>query len=120
VVVQFWLKPGEAVVTLGPGEEREVERIPDSCGGFLQRSPGALGSCPPRAEFLSVSLVFLGFFTIFSTNRLVGIPGRLAMDNQLACFVTGPNGRGGAKPSISGAKACSNPSWNCWCLMLAN
>ena len=28
VVVQFWLKPGETAVTLGPGEEREVEKIP--------------------------------------------------------------------------------------------
>jgi hypothetical protein len=27
-VVQFWLRPGESVVTLGAGEEREVERIP--------------------------------------------------------------------------------------------
>ena len=26
VVVQFWLKPGEAAVTLGVGEEREVEQ----------------------------------------------------------------------------------------------
>lgn len=28
LVVQVWLKPGEAAVSLGPGEEREVERIP--------------------------------------------------------------------------------------------
>ncbi|MDS4058017.1 MAG: hypothetical protein RKP73_05545 [Candidatus Contendobacter sp.] len=27
-VVQFWLRPGDAAVTLGAGEEREVERIP--------------------------------------------------------------------------------------------
>ena len=35
VMVQFWLKPGEAVVTLGPGEEREVERIPAQLKLFL-------------------------------------------------------------------------------------
>ena len=35
VVVQFWLKPGEAAVTLGPGEEREVERIPEQLRRFL-------------------------------------------------------------------------------------
>ena len=35
VVVQFWLKPGEAAVTLGNGEEREVERIPEQLRGFL-------------------------------------------------------------------------------------
>ena len=34
-VVQFWLKPGEAAVTLGPGEEREVERIPEQLRRFL-------------------------------------------------------------------------------------
>ena len=34
-VVQFWLKPGEATVTLGPGEEREVERIPAQLKRFL-------------------------------------------------------------------------------------
>jgi len=28
VIVQFWLKPGEATVTLGTGEERE-ERPPE-------------------------------------------------------------------------------------------
>ena len=28
-VVRFWLKPGEAAVTLGVGEEREEERIPE-------------------------------------------------------------------------------------------
>jgi hypothetical protein len=27
--VQFWLRPGETAVTLGVGEEREVERIPE-------------------------------------------------------------------------------------------
>jgi len=32
VVVQFWLKPGEAAVTLGAGEEREVERPRQRCG----------------------------------------------------------------------------------------
>jgi inner membrane protein len=35
VVVQFWLRPGEAAVTLGPGEEREVERIPAQLRRFL-------------------------------------------------------------------------------------
>ena len=35
VVVQFWLKPGEAAVTLGTGEEREVERIPEQLRRFL-------------------------------------------------------------------------------------
>jgi hypothetical protein len=29
VVVPFWLRPGEAAVTLGAGAEREVERIPE-------------------------------------------------------------------------------------------
>ena len=35
VVVQFWLKPGEAAVTLGAGEEREVEKIPEPLRRFL-------------------------------------------------------------------------------------
>ncbi len=35
VVVQFWLKPGEAAVSLGPGEEPEVERIPAQLWKFL-------------------------------------------------------------------------------------
>ena len=35
IVVQFWLKPGEAAVTLGPGEEREVEKIPEQLRRFL-------------------------------------------------------------------------------------
>ena len=35
VVVQFWLQPGEAAVTLGAGEEREVERIPEQLRRFL-------------------------------------------------------------------------------------
>ena len=35
VIVQFWLKPGEAAVTLGAGEEREVERIPEPLREFL-------------------------------------------------------------------------------------
>ena len=35
IVVQFWLKPGEAAVTLEPGEEREVERIPEQLQKFL-------------------------------------------------------------------------------------
>ena len=34
-VVQFWLKPGEAAVTLGPGEERREERIPKQLRRFL-------------------------------------------------------------------------------------
>ena len=35
VIVQFWLRPGEAAVTLGVGEEREVERIPEQLRRFL-------------------------------------------------------------------------------------
>ena len=35
IVVQFWLKPGEAAVTLGPGDEREVEKIPEQLRRFL-------------------------------------------------------------------------------------
>ena len=35
MIVQFWLKPGEAAVTLGAGEEREVERIPMQLRRFL-------------------------------------------------------------------------------------
>ena len=35
VIVQFWLKPGEAAVTLGPRDEREVERIPAQLRRFL-------------------------------------------------------------------------------------
>ena len=35
IVVQFWLRPGEAATTLGPGEEREVERIPEPLRRFL-------------------------------------------------------------------------------------
>jgi inner membrane protein len=35
VVVQFWLRPGEAAVTLGPGEERREERIPEQLRRFL-------------------------------------------------------------------------------------
>lgn len=35
VVVQFWLKPGDPPVTLGPGEEKEVERIPEQLRRFL-------------------------------------------------------------------------------------
>lgn len=35
MIVQFWLKPGEAAVTLGPGDEKEVERIPEQLKRFL-------------------------------------------------------------------------------------
>ncbi len=35
VVVQFWLRPGEAAAALGPGEEKEVERIPEQLRRFL-------------------------------------------------------------------------------------
>ena len=35
VIVQVWLRPGEAAVTLGPGDEREVERIPAQLRRFL-------------------------------------------------------------------------------------
>ena len=35
VVVQFWLQPGEAAVTLGAGEEQPGERIPEQLRRFL-------------------------------------------------------------------------------------
>ena len=35
VVVQFWLRPGEAAVTLGTGAERKEERIPAQLRRFL-------------------------------------------------------------------------------------
>ena len=35
VIVQFWLKPGETAVTLGVGEERGEERIPEQLRRFL-------------------------------------------------------------------------------------
>ena len=35
IVVQFWLKPGEAAVTLGAGEEQREERIPAQLRRFL-------------------------------------------------------------------------------------
>ena len=35
VVVQFWLRPGEVAAALGPGEEQEVERIPEQLRRFL-------------------------------------------------------------------------------------
>ena len=35
MVVQFWLRPGEAAVPLGVGEEREVERISTQLKRFL-------------------------------------------------------------------------------------
>ena len=35
VVVQFWLRPGEAAVTLGAGEEQREERIPEQLRRFL-------------------------------------------------------------------------------------
>ena len=35
VVLQFWLRPGEAAVTLGAGEERREERIPEQLRKFL-------------------------------------------------------------------------------------
>ena len=35
LVVQFWLRPGEGAVTLGPGAEREVERILAQLKRFL-------------------------------------------------------------------------------------
>jgi hypothetical protein len=35
VVAPFGLQPGEAAVTLGPGAEREVERIPAQLRRFL-------------------------------------------------------------------------------------
>jgi hypothetical protein len=35
VIVQFWLRPGEAAVTLEPGDVREVERIPAQLKPYL-------------------------------------------------------------------------------------
>jgi len=35
VVVQFWLRPGEAAVTLGVGEEQREDRIPAQLRRFL-------------------------------------------------------------------------------------
>ncbi len=35
LVVQFWLRPGETAVTLGAGEEQEVERIPEQLKQYL-------------------------------------------------------------------------------------
>lgn len=35
IFVQFWLRPGEAAVTLGVGEEREMERIPEQLRKYL-------------------------------------------------------------------------------------
>ena len=35
IFVQFWLRPGEAAVTLGAGKEQEVERIPEQLRRFL-------------------------------------------------------------------------------------
>ena len=35
IVVQFWLKPGEAAVTLGAGEEQREDRIPVQLRRFL-------------------------------------------------------------------------------------
>ena len=34
-VAPFWLRPGEAAVTLGVEEEREEDRIPEPLGRFL-------------------------------------------------------------------------------------
>jgi inner membrane protein len=38
VVVQFWLRPGETAVTLGPGEESPADRIPRQLRRFLDGS----------------------------------------------------------------------------------
>ena len=35
VVVQFWLKPGEAAITLEKGEDQKEERIPEPLRRFL-------------------------------------------------------------------------------------
>ena len=35
VIVQFWLRPGEAAVTLGVGEEQREDRIPEQLRRFL-------------------------------------------------------------------------------------
>jgi hypothetical protein len=43
-VAPFGLKPGAAAVTLGVGEEREVERIPEPLRRFLGGSEGTVVS----------------------------------------------------------------------------
>ena len=35
VIVQFWLRPGESAVSLGPGEEQREDRIPAQLRRFL-------------------------------------------------------------------------------------
>ena len=35
VIVQFWLKPGEAAVTLGAGEDQREQRIPEQLRRFF-------------------------------------------------------------------------------------
>jgi hypothetical protein len=58
--VQFWLRPGEAEVTLGAGEEWEVERIPEQLRRFLGSSPkrakSMVRACPPRTNSRVISL----------------------------------------------------------------
>jgi hypothetical protein len=44
-VAPFWLKPGEAAVTLAKGEEREVEQIPEPLRRFL-RTATITGTAP--------------------------------------------------------------------------
>jgi len=37
IVVQFWLKPGEAAVSLGTGEAQKEERIPRQLRRFVEK-----------------------------------------------------------------------------------
>jgi hypothetical protein len=42
MVVQFWFQPGETTVTLGAGEEQEVERIPEQLNANYELTVGIL------------------------------------------------------------------------------
>ncbi len=50
VMVQFWLKPGEAAVTLGPVEKRGEERIPEQLKRFFL-SKNCIVSFPTARRF---------------------------------------------------------------------
>lgn len=62
VVVQFWLKPGEAAVMLEVGEEREVERIPEQLRRFFVKfSPGSARLVPADRSILECFTGNFGF-----------------------------------------------------------
>ena len=46
--MQFWLKPGETAVTLGPGEERREERIPDAVAEVFVKLSDDVGCRPEK------------------------------------------------------------------------